>query len=59
METDIETVRKAGERVGGRVRLPVDGNHGLTTRDAVLLSRACRDVRFAFEQPCNTIEGIA
>lgn len=59
VELDIETVLKVRERVGTRARLAVDGNRGLTTRDALLLSRACRDVPFAFEQPCNTIEEIA
>lgn len=59
VELDIETVRKVWERVGTRVRLAVDGNRGLTTRDAVRLSQACWDIPFAFEQPCNSLEEIA
>lgn len=59
VEIDIETVRKVWERVGGRVRLAVDGNRGLTTRDALRLSRECPDIPFVMEQPCNTIEEIA
>lgn len=59
VEVDIETVRKVWERVGGKVRLAVDGNRGLTTRDALRLSRECPDIPFIMEQPCNTIEEIA
>lgn len=59
VEIDIETVRKVWERVGGKVRLAVDGNRGLTTRDALRLSRECLDIPFVMEQPCNTIEEIA
>ena len=59
VETDIEAVRKVWERVGGRVRLAVDANRGLTTRDALRLSRACQDIPFVLEQPCNTIGEIA
>ena len=58
-EIDIETVRKVWERVGGKVRLAVDGNRGLTTADALRLSRECRDIPFIMEQPCNSIEEIA
>ncbi len=58
-EIDIETVRKVWERMGGRVRLAVDGNRGLTTRDALRLSRECPEIPFIMEQPCNTIEEIA
>jgi 4-hydroxyproline betaine 2-epimerase len=59
IEIDIEAVRKVWERVGGRVWLAVDGNRGLTARDALRLSQACRDVSFVLEQPCNTLEEIA
>lgn len=59
VERDIETVRKVWERVGTRVRLAVDGNRGLPTRDALRLSHACRDIPLILEQPCNTIEEIA
>jgi len=59
VETDIEVVHKVWERVGGRMRLAVDANRGLTTRDALRLSRACQDIPFVLEQPCGTIEEIA
>jgi L-alanine-DL-glutamate epimerase-like enolase superfamily enzyme len=58
VEIDIEVVRKVWERVGGKVRLAVDGNRGLPTRDALRLSRECRDIPFVLEQPCNSIEEI-
>lgn len=55
---DIAVVRKVWERVGGRIRLAVDGNRSLTTRDTLRLSRECLDIPFILEQPCNTIEEI-
>ncbi|AZB57906.1 mandelate racemase (plasmid) [Cereibacter sphaeroides] len=59
VEIDIETIRKVWERVGTRMRLAVDGNRGLTTRDALRLSRECPEIPFILEQPCNSIEEIA
>lgn len=59
IEEDIEVIRKVWERVGNRVRLAVDGNRGLTTRDTLRLSRECPDIPFIIEQPCRTIEEIA
>jgi L-alanine-DL-glutamate epimerase-like enolase superfamily enzyme len=59
VEEDIATVRKVWETVGNDVRLAVDANRGLTTRDALHLSRSCQDIAFTLEQPCNTIEEIA
>ncbi len=58
VEIDIAVVRKVWERVGGRLRLAVDGNRSLTTRDTLRLSRECLDIPFILEQPCNTIEEI-
>ncbi len=58
IETDIEVVRKVWEKVGTSMRLAVDGNRSLTTRDALRLSRECPDVPFVLEQPCNTLEEI-
>lgn len=55
---DIAVVRKVWERVGGKLRLAVDGNRGLTTRDTLRLSRECLDIPFILEQPCNSIEEI-
>ena len=57
---DVETVRKVWERVRGTgVRLAVDGNRSLTTRDALTLSRDCPEIPFILEQPCNTVEELA
>ena len=55
---DIAVVRKVWERVGGKLRLAVDGNRGLTTRDTLRLSRECLEIPFILEQPCNTIDEI-
>ncbi|MFC0198833.1 mandelate racemase/muconate lactonizing enzyme family protein [Paracoccus rhizosphaerae] len=59
VETDIEVVRKVFEAVGTSMRLAVDANRSLTTRDALRLSRECPHIPFVLEQPCNTIEEIA
>ncbi|MGC9448233.1 mandelate racemase/muconate lactonizing enzyme family protein [Cereibacter johrii] len=59
VEIDIEVIRKVWERVGSRMRLAVDGNRGLTTRDTLRLSRECPEIPFILEQPCNSIEEIA
>jgi len=59
VEIDIECVTKVWERIGSRMRLAVDGNRGLTTRDALLLSNSCKHIPFIFEQPCNSLEEIA
>ena len=58
IEVDIAVVRKVWERVGTRIRLAVDANRSLTTRDALRLSRECLDIPFILEQPCNTIEEV-
>lgn len=59
VEIDVEAVRKVWERVRGTgVRLAVDGNRSLTTRDALTLSRDCPDIPFVMEQPCNTVEDL-
>ena len=59
VEIDIAVVRKVWEAVGNRVRLAVDGNRGMPTQDALLLSQASRDIPFVLEQPCDTLEEIA
>jgi L-alanine-DL-glutamate epimerase-like enolase superfamily enzyme len=60
VEVDIAVIRKVWERVGGSgVRLAADGNRGLTTRDALRLSRECPDIPFIMEQPCNTMDEIS
>lgn len=59
VEVDVETVRKVWEKIKGRgIRIAVDGNRSLTTRDALTLSRECPDIPFVLEQPCNTVEDL-
>ena len=59
IEEDIESVSKVWEAIrGSGVRLAVDANRSLTTRDAIRLSQACAHVPFVLEQPCNTIEDL-
>lgn len=59
VEEDIEAVRKVWEVIrGSGMRLAVDGNRCLTTRDALRLSRECPDIPFILEQPCGTIEDL-
>lgn len=56
LDRDIETIRKVWERITGTgMRFAVDGNRGWTTRDAVHVSRACADIPFVLEQPCNSL----
>lgn len=59
VEEDIAVIRKVWDVVGGRMRLAVDGNRGLSTADALTLSRSCQDVPFVLEQPCDSLEEIA
>ena len=59
VETDIEVIHKVWETVGTKMRLAVDGNRGLTTRDALRLSNDCRHIPFIFEQPCDSLDEIA
>lgn len=60
VDEDIAVVRKVWEVIrGSGMRLAVDGNRGLPTRDALRLSRECPDIPFIMEQPCNTIEELA
>ena len=54
VEIDIAVVRKVWERVGGRLRLAVDGNRSLTTRDTLRLSRECLDIPVHSRTACNT-----
>jgi L-alanine-DL-glutamate epimerase-like enolase superfamily enzyme len=55
---DIEVICKVWEAVGSEVRLAVDANRGLLARDALRISRECKDIPIVLEQPCNTIEEI-
>jgi len=59
VEEDIEAVRKVWAVIrGSGMRLSVDGNRSLTTRDTLRLSRECPDVPFVLEQPCNSVEEL-
>ena len=55
---DIAVVRKVWESVGGRVQLVVDPNRGMTAADARRLCLACRDIPFALEQPCRSMDEV-
>jgi len=56
---DVETIRKVWDAIAGTgMRLAVDGNRGWTTRDALHVSRACTDIPFVLEQPCNTVDEL-
>lgn len=60
VEVDIAVLRKVWEVIRGKgVRPAADANRGLTTRDALRLSRECQDIPFIMEQPCNTIQELA
>lgn len=59
VEEDIATIREVAEAVPAHIRLAVDGNRGLPTRDVLTLSRLCREQTFVLEQPCDTYEEIA
>lgn len=58
VEEDIEVIRKVGEVLHKGMRWAVDGNRNLSTRDAIFLSQACRDLRFVLEQPCSTLDEL-
>jgi L-alanine-DL-glutamate epimerase-like enolase superfamily enzyme len=59
IDEDIAVVHRIWEAVGNRVRLTIDANRSLTTRDTLLLSLACREIPMVIEQPCNSMEEIA
>lgn len=59
VEIDIETIRRVWEVIRGKdMRLAVDANRSLTTRDALRISRECPDIPFILEQPCSTIDEL-
>jgi L-alanine-DL-glutamate epimerase-like enolase superfamily enzyme len=59
IELDIETIRKVWEVVRGTgIRLAMDGNRSLNTRDVLRVSRECADIPFILEQPCGSIEEL-
>ena len=53
---DVEVIQRVYETVGNEVALIADGNRGLSGRDAIRLSQACRDIPITLEQPCDRIE---
>ena len=53
VEIDIEVVRKVWEAVGNRVRLAVDGNRGMPTRDALLSVRPAGIFRLCWSSPAT------
>jgi L-alanine-DL-glutamate epimerase-like enolase superfamily enzyme len=55
-EVDIEAIRKVHRTLTPGVKLVVDANRGWTTREALHVSTACRDLPFVLEQPCATYE---
>lgn len=55
LEEDIASVRAVYEVLGPGMKLVVDGNRSMTTRDALMLDRVCFDIPFVFEQPCDTL----
>jgi L-alanine-DL-glutamate epimerase-like enolase superfamily enzyme len=59
LEEDVAAIRRVHEVLEPGVRLAVDANRGWSTRDALLVSLACRDLPLIIEQPCNTYEEIA
>ena len=58
VDADIEVIQKVWETVGCKMRLAVDGNRGLTTRDTLLLSKECKHIPFVLEQPCDSLEEL-
>lgn len=59
VEEDIATIHKVWEAIrGSGMRLAVDANRGLPTRDALRISRECPNIPFILEQPCDTVEDL-
>ncbi|WP_413795142.1 MULTISPECIES: mandelate racemase/muconate lactonizing enzyme family protein [unclassified Pseudomonas] len=59
VEEDVATIEKVWETIrGSAVRLAVDANRSLLTRDALIISQACAHIPFVMEQPCNTLEDL-
>ena len=56
---DVAALRAVAAILRPGVRLSADANKGWTTRDAIQVSRACRDLAMVLEQPCQTYEETA
>ena len=55
---DVEAVTKVWEKIGGRVKLVVDANRGMTMVQAKQLCLSCSSIPFVLEQPCNSLEEV-
>ncbi|NIE75907.1 mandelate racemase [Pantoea sp. Ap-967] len=59
VEEDIETIRRVWEAIRSKsVRLVIDANRSLLTRDVLSISRECHDIPLVIEQPCNNVEDL-
>lgn len=59
VEEDIATIKKVWEAIRGKgVRLVIDANRSLITRDVLSISRECSDIPLVIEQPCKNVEDI-
>ena len=56
VEEDVAALRAVAATLRPGVRLSADANKGWTTRDAVQVSHACRDIAMVIEQPCESYE---
>ncbi|MEM7206436.1 MAG: enolase C-terminal domain-like protein [Pseudomonadota bacterium] len=56
VQEDIEVIHRVYEAVGKTTELIADGNRGLSARNTIRLSQACRDIPITLEQPCDMIE---
>ncbi len=56
LDEDIDVIRSVYAEVGATTQLIADGNRGLSGRDTVTLSQACRDIPITLEQPCDMIQ---
>ena len=59
IDEDIAIVRKVFEAKNPATIIALDANRGLTTTQAIQLSQSCRDLNFAFEQPCSSYQELA
>ncbi|MGE8062485.1 mandelate racemase/muconate lactonizing enzyme family protein [Pseudomonas sp. NPDC089547] len=59
VEQDIATIRKVWESIDGKgVRLVIDANRGLLTRDVLTISKACIQIPLVIEQPCENVDDL-
>ena len=59
VEEDIATIRAVWAAIRSKgVRLVIDANRSLLTRDVLSISRECHDIPLVIEQPCNNVEDL-